>query len=195
MKQILVFAKLILAFKKHLQIYSFLNFNLIPLLLLLPLKSQKGERKKFGKEFLYCARFRAIWKKEKRKLKMEIDTAPITRCSRENQKIYQEWFSFADSGLSFFFFPSSLWSILKFLTSWQFICDVFLQFQMEMAALPDPMPLSFFHSQTCLAKISSRFSTHFTSYLSICRDIPSFFPCSSKVLYYFLYFKFQGFGW
>lgn len=34
---------------------------------------------------------------------MEIDTAPITRCSRENQKIYQEWFSFADSGLSFFF--------------------------------------------------------------------------------------------
>lgn len=106
---------------------------------------------------------------------MEIDTAPITRCSRENQKIYQEWFSFADSGLSFFF-PSSLWNILKFLTSWQFICDVFLQFQMEMAALPDPMPLSFFHSQTCLAKISSRCSTHFTSYLSICRDIPSFFP-------------------
>lgn len=28
---------------------------------------------------------------------MEIDTAPITRCSKENQKIYQEWFSFADS--------------------------------------------------------------------------------------------------
>ncbi|XP_047334534.1 EH domain-containing protein 1-like [Impatiens glandulifera] len=28
---------------------------------------------------------------------MEIDSAPITRCSKENDKIYQEWFSFADS--------------------------------------------------------------------------------------------------
>ncbi|XP_073313556.1 EH domain-containing protein 1-like [Primulina huaijiensis] len=28
---------------------------------------------------------------------MEIDFAPITRCSKEHQKIYQDWFSFADS--------------------------------------------------------------------------------------------------
>lgn len=28
---------------------------------------------------------------------MEIDSAPISRCSKENQKIYQEWFTFADS--------------------------------------------------------------------------------------------------
>ncbi|KAH6822679.1 EPS15 homology domain 1 [Perilla frutescens var. hirtella] len=28
---------------------------------------------------------------------MEIDSAPITRCSKEHQKIYQEWFSCADS--------------------------------------------------------------------------------------------------
>ncbi|CAI9787809.1 unnamed protein product [Fraxinus pennsylvanica] len=28
---------------------------------------------------------------------MEIDLAPINRCSKEHQKIYQEWFSFADS--------------------------------------------------------------------------------------------------
>lgn len=28
---------------------------------------------------------------------MEIDSAPISRCSKEHQKIYQEWFSFADS--------------------------------------------------------------------------------------------------
>ncbi|XP_022876900.1 EH domain-containing protein 1-like [Olea europaea var. sylvestris] len=28
---------------------------------------------------------------------MEIDSSPISRCSKENQKIYQEWFSFADS--------------------------------------------------------------------------------------------------
>ncbi|KAL3508447.1 hypothetical protein ACH5RR_027848 [Cinchona calisaya] len=28
---------------------------------------------------------------------MEIDSAPISRCSKQNQKIYQEWFSFADS--------------------------------------------------------------------------------------------------
>ncbi|KAL0362867.1 UNVERIFIED_CONTAM: EH domain-containing protein 1 [Sesamum calycinum] len=28
---------------------------------------------------------------------MEIDSAPISRCSKEHQKIYQDWFSFADS--------------------------------------------------------------------------------------------------
>ncbi|CAI9088336.1 OLC1v1022642C2 [Oldenlandia corymbosa var. corymbosa] len=28
---------------------------------------------------------------------MEIDSAPISRCSKENQKIYQDWFTFADS--------------------------------------------------------------------------------------------------
>ncbi|XP_075482088.1 EH domain-containing protein 1-like [Primulina tabacum] len=28
---------------------------------------------------------------------MEIDSAPITRCSKEHQNIYQQWFSFADS--------------------------------------------------------------------------------------------------
>ncbi|XP_073124847.1 EH domain-containing protein 1-like [Henckelia pumila] len=28
---------------------------------------------------------------------MEIDFAPITRCSKEHQKIYQDWFAFADS--------------------------------------------------------------------------------------------------
>ncbi|CDP13787.1 unnamed protein product [Coffea canephora] len=28
---------------------------------------------------------------------MEIDSAPISRCSKENQKIYQDWFAFADS--------------------------------------------------------------------------------------------------
>ncbi|KAL6529459.1 EH domain-containing protein 1 [Orobanche gracilis] len=28
---------------------------------------------------------------------MEIDSAPISRCSREHQKIYQNWFSYADS--------------------------------------------------------------------------------------------------
>ncbi|EPS68571.1 hypothetical protein M569_06192, partial [Genlisea aurea] len=28
---------------------------------------------------------------------MEIDSAPITRCSQEHKKIYQDWFSFADS--------------------------------------------------------------------------------------------------
>uniref|UniRef100_A0A5B7AY70 Putative EH domain-containing protein 1 n=1 Tax=Davidia involucrata TaxID=16924 RepID=A0A5B7AY70_DAVIN len=28
---------------------------------------------------------------------MEIDSAPISRCSKEHQKIYQEWFNYADS--------------------------------------------------------------------------------------------------
>lgn len=28
---------------------------------------------------------------------MEIDSAPISRCSKEHQKIYQEWFTYADS--------------------------------------------------------------------------------------------------
>ncbi|KAM7504223.1 hypothetical protein LguiB_003127 [Lonicera macranthoides] len=28
---------------------------------------------------------------------MEIDSAPVSRCSKDHQKIYQEWFSFADS--------------------------------------------------------------------------------------------------
>lgn len=28
---------------------------------------------------------------------MDIDSAPISRCSKENQKIYQEWFAYADS--------------------------------------------------------------------------------------------------
>ncbi|KAL0443336.1 UNVERIFIED_CONTAM: EH domain-containing protein 1 [Sesamum latifolium] len=28
---------------------------------------------------------------------MEIDSAPISRCSKDHQKIYQDWFSFADS--------------------------------------------------------------------------------------------------
>lgn len=30
---------------------------------------------------------------------MEIDSAPISRCSKEHQKVYQEWFSYADSGM------------------------------------------------------------------------------------------------
>lgn len=34
---------------------------------------------------------------------MEIDSAPVSRCSKEHQKIYQEWFSFADSGCLYCF--------------------------------------------------------------------------------------------
>lgn len=29
---------------------------------------------------------------------MEFDTSPINRCSKEHEKIYQQWFNFADSG-------------------------------------------------------------------------------------------------
>lgn len=38
---------------------------------------------------------------------MEIGTGPIGSCSKDHQKIYLEWFNYADSGTpSFFFFFS-----------------------------------------------------------------------------------------
>ncbi|KAL8528866.1 hypothetical protein ACS0TY_006364 [Phlomoides rotata] len=61
---------------------------------------------------------------------MEICSAPISRCSKEHQKIYQEWFSIADS---------VLWN------------------QMEMGVLVEVMLPNSFLCLTFLAKISNSY--------------------------------------
>lgn len=57
-----------------------------------------------------------------------IDSAPISKYSKEHQKIYEEWFSFADSGSSvymylYLYIPLylNLWGLLKPNSIWVFV--------------------------------------------------------------------------
>lgn len=112
---------------------------------------------------------------------MEIDSIPITSCSKEHQGIYQEWFSYADSGTFLLFchlliftarLKPSVWLPRKVnninARFWIWHCKFYIYrnglfmyercfFQMEMAVFLEMMLLSSSLCRICPGKISSRF--------------------------------------